>query len=298
MTEAYLLYRLPLELAQSLGIDTRFIGPDDIKAIEPAVNTEGLVGGAYDPGGGYIDVTRIVLSWLGAAQERGVKLMCGCRVQNIETAGGRVSGVATTAGRIAAPVIVNAAGPWAAGLLSPLGVDAPIEARRLDTMYMRQPAGGAQIGCCITDGNSNVVIRPDMGRDFLAAAYPPEMEPVDDPLVSSTPQHEAAHVGRIRKALAERIPGLVDAEPVRAVCGSYDVTPDWHPVIGPVPDVEGLFLVAGFSGHGLKLSPAVGEVVAAMVLDRQPAFDMRPLRLGRFADGEPMFLAYGPGGRA
>lgn len=262
------------------------------------MNTQGLVGGAYDPEGGYIDVTRIVLSLLTAAQESGVRLMSGLRAEAIVTEGGRVAGVSTQRGLIEAPIIINATGSWAGELLAPLGVDLPMEPRRLDTMYLRQPPGRSQIGCCITDGNSNVAIRPDMGRDILVAAYPPEMPLVTDPAEANNEQGDAEHLVRIRASLAERLPDFRDAEPIRSVSGTYDITPDWHPILGWVPDVEGLYLAAGFSGHGLKLAPAVGECVAAEVLGKQPPFDIRPLRFERFAENDLMYLAYGPGGRA
>lgn len=287
-----------VKLAQGLDIDTRFVAPDEIKAIEPALNCDGLVGGAFDPAGGYIDVTRIVLSFLTAALERGTRLMSGIRVQGIELNGQRTVGVATDQGLLSAPVVINVTGVWAGQLFSSMGIEVPIEARRLDTMYLRQPPGGAQIGCCITDGNSNVVVRPDMGRELLAAAYPPEMPLADDPAERSNKTSDAAHMARIQAAFAERLPDLSDAQPVRSVGGSYDITPDWHPILGWVPGIEGLYLAAGFSGHGLKLAPAVGEIVAATVVDRKAVLDVAPLRFERFEDNELMHLAYGPGGRA
>ena len=243
-------------------------------------------------------MTRIVLSQLSAIQERGARLMTGLRAEAIETTGGRVAGVATASGMIEAPTVISATGAWAKDLAAPLGLDLPIEPRLLDTMYLRQPPGGAQIGCCITDGNSNVAIRPDMGRDILVGAYPKEMPLVDDPAAGPTEAGDAAHLDRIRAALGERLPGLAQAAPHRSVSGTYDITPDWHPVIGWAPGIEGLYVAAGFSGHGLKLSPSVGEAVAAAVLGAPSPFDLNPLRLERFDDGEPMFLAYGPGGRA
>jgi sarcosine oxidase subunit beta len=287
-----------IELARSLGIDTRFVGPDEIKALEPAIETGTLAGGAYDPAGGYIDVTRMVLSWLTGAQENGVRLMTGLRAEAIETHNGRVTGVATPQGRIETPLVVNATGPWGRELLAPLGINLPLEARRLDMMYMRQPPNRAQIGCCITDGNSNVVIRPDMGRDLLAVAYPPEMPLMGDSDGPASARDEEDHLARIAKSFAERLPDFVDAKPIRAVSGTYDITPDWHPILGWAPGIEGLYLAVGFSGHGLKLSPAIGEVVAAMVLGKEPAFDIHPLRFERFAEREPMYLAYGPSARA
>ena len=199
---------------------------------------------------------------------------------------------------IEAPIVINATGSWANHLLELLNIDLPMQPRRLDTMYLRQPPGGAQIGCCITDGNSNVAIRPDMARDILVGAYPPQMPVAVDPGEGCNEQANSEHLARIRKSLAERLPDFTHAQPIRSVCGTYDITPDWHPIIGWLPMLEGLYLVTGFSGHGLKLAPAVGAAVSAEVLGKASPFDINPLRYERFAENDLMYLAYGPGGRA
>ena len=164
--------------------------------------------------------------------------------------------------------------------------------------YLEQPPGRSTIRTCITDGNSNVVMRPDMGPYLLAVAYPNEMPEVADPAAPAPAEDEARHRSRLDKALAERLPDFVDATVARTVSGAYDITPDFHPILGWAPGIDGLYLAAGFSGHGLKLSPAVGECVAAAVLGTDSPFDIHPLRPSRFADGEPMYLAYGPSARA
>ena len=290
--------RRNVDLGRQLGVDTRFASPDEIKALEPALVTDDLAGGAWEPNGGYIDVTRMVLSWLGAAQAAGATLHSGLRVEGIATTDGRVAGVDTAEGRIEAPVVICAAGAWTTDLLGPVGVEAPIERRRLDMAYLEQPPGRPTIRTCITDGNSNVVMRPDMGPYLLAVAYPNEMPEVADPAAPAPAEDEARHRTRLDKALAERLPDFVDARVVRTVSGAYDITPDFHPILGWAPGLDGLYLAAGFSGHGLKLSPAVGECVAAAVLETESPFDIHPLRPTRFADGEPMYLAYGPSARA
>lgn len=285
-------------LGASLGVDTRFVGPDEIKRIEPLLVTDDLAGGAYEPNGGYIDVTRMILSWLAAGQARGLRLLTGTRVNAILTRGGKTIGVDTTAGRIEAPIVIAATNAWARDLLSPIGVDVPIRRLRLDMAWLRQGLGKKQVRTCVTDGNSNVVLRPDLGPYAMVVAYPPAMPEVIDPLGDAPPEEEAQHKARMDKAFAARLPDYVGAEVVRSVSGVYDVTPDFHPILGWAGGVEGLCLAMGFSGHGLKLAPAIGEVIANTVLERKPSVDIRPLRLSRFADGEPMFLAYGPSARA
>ncbi len=290
--------RRNIALGQGCGVDTRFVDAEQIAAIEPLLVTDDLAGGAYEPDGGYIDVTRMVLSWLLAAQAHGARVVHGVEVSALRTAGGRVSGVSTSAGDIEAPVVVHAAGAWGRDLLDPIGLSLPLQRRRLDMATLEVAPGGPQLQCCVTDGNSNIVVRPAMGRQVVAVAYPPEMPVVDDPLELSGEADHEAHLLRLEAAFAERMPAMVGSTVLSRTSGAYAVTPDYHPVIGPAPGVEGLLLALGFSGHGLKLSPAVGETMAAMVMGDEPRFDMHPLRLSRFEAGEEMFCAYGPGARA
>ena len=298
--------RRNVELGRRLGVDTSFVGPDEIAAVEPLVNADGLAGGAYEPDGGYIDVTKMVLSWLGAATDCGADVLTPVAVQEILVADGAVRGVATDRGEIAAPIVVAATGPWAPDLLDPLGVHVPVQRRRLDMVALEQAPGARALQSCITDGNSNLVIRPDMGRRIVAVAYPPEMPPVDDPLADAPPEAHHDHAARLERALAERLPALTVAGIVSTTSGAYDITPDYHPVLGwasEIADMDGLYLAVGLSGHGLKLSPCIGEIVAAQVLGADqvgsaPPIDARALRPSRFADGDLMHLTYGPSARA
>jgi len=86
-----------------------------------------------------------------------------------------------------------------------------------------------------------------------------------------------------RRRLAHRHPSAADAPVVRAWAGLYDMTPDAHPIIGPVAD--GVYVAAGFSGHGFMQSPAVGAAVAEELLEGGSEFDLSPYRLERFAAG-------------
>ena len=285
-------------LGERCGVDTRFVRPDEIAEIESLLETSDLAGGVFEPDGGYIDVTKMVLSWLAAALAHGADVRSGVRVEEVAISGGSVAGVATTAGFFEAPVVVVATGAWAKELCSPIGVDLPVELRRLDMTMLELPPGAPQLHSCITDGNSNVVLRPDMGRRVLAAAYPDEMPLVSDPLSVGSRSDELTHLERVDRALAARAPALRGGEVVHHIGGAYDATPDFHPILGWVPEVDGLCLATGFSGHGLKLSPAIGEIVAAIVLGLDPPFDVHELRATRFAEGDLMFCAYGPGARA
>ncbi|MCQ3814727.1 MAG: FAD-binding oxidoreductase, partial [Acidimicrobiia bacterium] len=255
-----------INIGKACGVDTRFVTAPEIAALEPLLVTDGLAGGAYEPEGGYIDVTKMVLSWLIAAQAHGAEVVSGVRVDELCVSDGRVTSVVTNSGEVAAPLVIVATGAWACDLLDPIGVPVPVQRRRLELATLQTQPGQPQMHSCITDGNSNIVLRPDFGRRFVAAAYPKQMPLVADPLALGNETAQQAHLQRIDTALAERMPALRGATPVNQISGAYDVTPDYHPLIGWSSEVDGLCLALGFSGHGLKLSPAIGEMVAAIAL--------------------------------
>jgi len=287
-----------IQLGQDLGVDTRFVGPDEIKHIEPGLTVNGLTGACYEPNGGYIDVTRMVLSWLSAAQTLGAQLFTPVSVKALTTESGRITGVETDQGRVAAPIVINATGAWGGELLSALELEVPMKSTRLDMTYIDTETQGSVIGSCVTDGVSNVVMRPHWGSTMLVAAYPPDPILVDDPVGPVEEHAYQMHHERMRRAFKDRIPQLKDFTVLSNVSGAYDVTPDFHPIVGWAPGVEGLYLAMGFSGHGLKLSPGIGEAVAAMVLERPAPIDISALRYERFAQNDLMHLAYGPSARA
>jgi glycine/D-amino acid oxidase-like deaminating enzyme len=127
----------------------------------------------------------------------------------------------------------------------------------------------------------------------VAVAYPAEAVEPELPQDARV----AADAGpRLRRALTAAVPALGTAEVISTIAGVYDVTRDWHPMLGPWPGVDGLYLAVGFSGHGLKLAPAVGEAVADELAGRTPAIDIGPLRPAQTP--RPLRFAYGPGARA
>ena len=280
----------------ALGLDTSFVSPAEVAEIEPLLSLEGIAGAAYEPDGGFADAHKMILGWFAAAIAHGLDARLGCAATGLIVEGGRVRGVRTADGDILADRVVLATGAWARDLLVPAGVDAPIALKRIQVAVLRQPAGAPRPNVVCSDAVTNVVVRPDRGALFCAVTYFGD-EPLDaaeDCDHDASPGYEAA----IRTALAERYPALAGAAWQRAWAGPYDYSPDWNPIIGEAPGAEGLHLALAWSGHGFKLSPAVGEVVAAEVVGAEPPIDVTALRPTRFAEGKMLRLAYGPGARA
>ena len=280
----------------ALGLETSFVSPGEIAEIEPLLALDGIAGAAYEPDGGFADAQAMILSWFAAASALGLVARLGEPATALLVAGGRVRGVRTPEGDIGCDRVVLATGAWGRELLAPLGVDAPIALKRVQVAVLRQPAGAPRPNVVCSDAVSNVVVRPDRGALFCAVAYFG-----DEPLEAADDcDHDASsgYEGAIRRSLAERYPALAGAAWQNAWAGVYDYAPDWNPIIGEAPGVAGLHLALAWSGHGFKLAPAVGEVVAAEVLGAEPRIDVSALRLERFAEGRLLQLAYGPGARA
>jgi glycine/D-amino acid oxidase-like deaminating enzyme len=288
--------RSNVALLQSLGLDTRYLDVGELQDVEPELAPEGVAGAAFEPDGGFADAQKMCLGWFTAAAARGLRHHLGRTVAAVRVEAGRAVGVETADGFVPAGQVVLATGAWANDLLRPLGAEQPIELRRLQVLIGRTAPGGPLPSAVCSDAVSNVVVRPDRGRQFCAVAYAGEdlLVRADDCDHGLSNGYEDA----VRRGLRTRYPRLAEFELVRGFAGPYDITPDWNPIIGPCPGIDGLYLAVGWSGHGFKLAPAVGEVVAAEVTGRTPPIDVSELRAERFPEGRLLPLSYGPGARA
>jgi glycine/D-amino acid oxidase-like deaminating enzyme len=285
-----------IEMLRGLGLDTRFLGPDEIAEAEPLLALDGIAGAAYEPDGGFADAQKMCTGWFAVASSRGLEAHLGTSVLGIRVEGGRVTGLDTGGGFVPAGRVVLATGAWANDLLEPLGARQPLELRRLQVAIGSRRPGQPLPSAVCSDSVTNVVVRPDRGREFCAVAYTGE----DRSVRADDCDHELSdgYEPALRRGLEERYPGLSGFRLERGWAGLYDVTPDWNPIVGPCPGIEGLHLAFGTSGHGFKLAPAIGEVTAAEATGRTPPIDVTDLRPERFAEGRLLRLAYGPGARA
>lgn len=279
-----------------LGLDTRVVGVDEIAEIEPLLETAGIAAGAHEPDGGFADAVSMTLSWFAAAVREGAEPVLGVRARGIRVQDGRVEALETDRGPLPTRIVVLAAGAWGSALAGTAGVDVPVSLRRVQVARLRQLPGRPQARVTFSDMASNLVFRPDRAAEALAVAYqPPEELDTRDACAEGLDPTYDAH---LRSALAERLPAYAEAELLGGFAGAFDVTPDWNPVVGWAEEVEGLYLALGWSGHGFKLAPSVGEVVADEIHGETPAIDVSALAPGRFRRGELLRLAYGPGARA
>jgi len=280
-------------LGGSLGVRTELVPADRLREIEPLLATDGLACGAWEPDSGLFDPVKATLSAMVAAQLAGARTLFGTAVRALRVAGGRVSGVVTADGDIGAGTVVLAVGPWAPPLLAGAGIDLGIAMHTLELSVLRLPPGQPGLTTALTHAPSGLVARCGTGPFSVGVAYPAQSAQPGNPEDAIVADDAEP---RLRRALATALPGVAAAEVVSTIAGVYDVSPDWHPMLGPWPGLDGLYLAVGFSGHGLKLAPAVGEAVADELTGRQPAIEITQLRPS--ATPRPLRFAYGPGARA
>lgn len=275
--------RANVAMQQALGIDTRLIGPDEVREQLPGAKVDDVEVAAWEPQSGYADPTMTTSSLLAAAQARGARLLTRCSASAVRVAGDRVVGVETTRGPIDAPIVVNAAGAWAGPLAASVGIELPVQVWRHDVAYLRRPDDIGRHPVIIDFVNS-MYARPEGEHLTLVALED------GNPLGGSPDAPvDAAAPGFLEKAaarLADRWPAMDAAGLHSAHSGQDGITPDMHPIIGPAGP-EGFYLDTGFSGTGFKIAPAVGAALAQLITEgRARDVDLGIYRLARFVEND------------
>lgn len=274
-------------LQQRVGIRTSLVSADDLKDLAPHLDVRDLVAAAYEPDSGYADPVKTTTALAARAQALGAEVHEGVAVTGLLVTGDRVNGVKTAQGDIDAPVVVNAAGPWAARLARQAGIVLPIDVSRHQVASMRRPhdAGAPHPG--YADFINMIYARPDAGEFTIAGGIDPaEQEPVVDP-DRYDEGADQPFIERMSARLRARMPGFARAISRGGWSGLYDITPDWHPILDRLMD--GFYCAAGFSGHGFKLAPAVGAMMADLITGTaQSGLDIALFRARRFQEHAPI----------
>ena len=289
--------RKPMEasvaLQRSVGIKTSLVSPTELREIEPRLRTDDLVAGCYEPDSGYCNPVETAQGFARAARARGARIMEGAEVVGVLTEGSRVTGVRTTQGEIRAPKVVNAAGLWGARIGAMVGLDIPITVCRHKINIVTWPTAERRPHPMVYDFATNIYTRPELGEHILVGGL--DAEESHD-LADPDSFKEGVSLDESTDALARvshRFPVLEQGHIARGYAGCFDVTPDWHPVLDRVGP-EGFYVAVGFSGHGFKLSPAVGRMMAALIAEGPGGHpDLATFRLSRFAEGKPIRGTYG-----
>ncbi len=264
------------ELQRSCGIEeARLISASEARLINPAITDETILGGAFCPTDGFIRAMEILRGYCEGATRAGVRFELDCGQISLRSERGHIVTVRTARGEITARSFVNAAGAWAADVSDvpvkplPRSVAATVTTDRFPpSMPMTI---WADDGFHLRVRDARVLLLRPQQRE-----YGTDLELDDSWLTDVT---NRAH---------ERIAALREIPIDRTACwsGLYEMSPDRHVILGRATDYDNLFLAVGSSGHGVMHSPAIGEILAALVTGDEPPFDVHALRPSRFAEGD------------
>ena len=288
-------FRSNIAMQQSVGVITDIISAPDAAGLAPGFAVEDAAAIAYEPYSGHADASGTAYAYATRARSEGVSIRLQTPVESIELTadGSRVKSVIGADGtRFETPNAVIATGPWSARFLSHHGIEAPLRATRHEVLHFRRPLDLVPYHPGGTDITNRIYFRPE-GRELTLVGNGNHSDLVDDPELFAQ-RASPDFIQDVWQRLARRIPPIADAELAAGYAGLYTNTPDSHPIMDSIDGVDGLYLCTGFSGHGFKLSPMVGVLMAELIgHGAATTMDISPLRLSRFVEGDMNNAGYG-----
>lgn len=279
---------LNISMQRELGINVGLISTDELRELAPMIETFPGEGLAWEPDSGYANPYLVTTSFAAWARELGAEVVTRAAGTGIEINGGRVSAVLTDQGRVETPIAVVAAGPWANGLMAGTGVEFPLIPVRHQVALATRPPGSLPEHPIVGDIAQSFSFRPESPTLTMVGFGEDEVEL--DNYDEGIDQADAADA---MTRLVRRMPAMDQSYYRGGWSGLFTTTPDWHPILDRVPGIEGLFCMVGFSGHGFKLAPAIGQAMSELILDGQAtSFDLSPLRFSRFEEDDLVLSRY------
>lgn len=284
-SQAHLDYlRANFERQKVLGLKTaQLVDAEYIVKMLPQLRSDDILGGSFCSTDGFVDPYSAMTGFIAKAVEKGATVWKNTEVVGISTDRCKIAGVTTTKGKVATRTVVNAAGAWAAQVAKLVGIELPVEPLRRMLVPSEPFNEFPHSSPMVIDMSNGFHFRPE-GRGFLLAWNDPEEAP------GFKTDFENSFIEKILTRAANRVPAFenLPVNPKRAWAGLYEMTPDYHAVLGPVASVPGFFLANGFSGHGVMHAPATGKIVSDLILTGKTDVvdDVSVLGFERFAKGE------------
>ena len=266
------------ELQKSLGLDAVLLQPDEIAQYAPHISLDGIKLATFCQDDGLGDPHEFLSGYEQASRKMGVEIVYDAEVTGISSADGKITSVTCSKGEIATPLVINCAGPQARLIGEMVGADIKVEPIRRQIVTTGELDFVKPSFPMVVDVKSGLYFHKE-SKGLLLGWADPAVQPSFD--TSIDPDYTDAI---LEKAL-ERIPILETAEVANQWAGLYETTPDHLAIIGWEPSVKGMFICAGFSGHGFMHAPAAGLVTAEILMGKDPSIDISPLAPERFAKG-------------
>jgi sarcosine oxidase subunit beta len=247
-------------LQRRLGVEVDLLTPDEARQLARGLEVDGVLAATYCSRDGIADPNGVTMGFAKSAQASGVEIYRETEVTGIALVGHRISAVETSRGKISTRKVVNAAGPYARQIGGMVGLDVPVLPYRRH-IFITEPL----VGFDVPDSRTMVI---DFETTFYfhregAGILFGMSDASEPPSFNTTVSWE--FLERVSPVAVKRLPVLADAAIAHAWAGLYEVTPDAMPIIGEASELDGFFMIAGFSGHGFQHSPAAGRMLATMI---------------------------------
>lgn len=275
-----------LSTLHALGVEGHMISPEEVKERWPLVNTDDIIGGLWMPGTGRVDPTDICQAFIKGGKMRGGRLFEDTPVTDWIIASGKVQGVKTARGDIAAPIVVNCTGLWGRKTGKMAGVDLPLFACEHFYLLTDQIEGVRKDLPILRNADCYLYIRED-GGGLLVGCFEPNPKPLPVENIPDAPftlmNEDWDHFAPRLDDAVHRIPALANAGARQLVNGPESFTMDHAPLIGEAPEVEGYWVAVGMNSFGITLAGGVGWVMADWITKGVPPIDVSPLDVRRFS---------------
>jgi sarcosine oxidase subunit beta len=273
------VFKENVKLQKKFGIPVELLDSDEIKRRWPYLRVDDVLGGTFCSWDGYAGPSEVLSGFVNGAKRLGVKIYEGTEATGVSLEDGKVSGVGTKGEEISTPIVVNAGGPFASLIGEMAGVRIPVKPLRRQVFVTAPFHLTDQVIPLTIDFHRGWYFRPEVDGFLLSG--PLDLEPSFNTNIDYEAMAEAS------ENAIYRVPALEKARIARGWAGLYEISPDNHAILGKVPEVEGFILANGFSGHGFQHSPAVGKVIAELIVEgKSKTIDISPLSIERFEKGE------------
>jgi sarcosine oxidase subunit beta len=274
---------LALKLQREQGVDAvRRLSADEVRGILPDIRSDEILGANYSPDDGYVDPGDIVNGLDSSVRKAGTRIFLETNALKVESHAHFKHTVESSNGKIHAERVLFATGAWTSQLAYASGLDIPVVPYRR-SLYVTGPLPWFPKNAPFTfDIATGTHFRPESGGIIIL-----KINPDEGPSFNEEPDWD--WLESIIPDLINVMPRLEQATIADAWAGLYDMSPDHSAILGPLPGPKGLYLAAGFSGHGLMHAPAVGISMAEYILDgKTSTLDISEYRLERFSSGKPI----------
>jgi sarcosine oxidase subunit beta len=283
-------------MQRELGIDVRLVTAQELADIDPNARLADDELAVFEAQAGYVEAVQVVASFAEAARLAGADVREGVQVVKLLREGKRVVGVETNEGRYLSRSVILATGPWAAQLAKDAGLKLPVQPCRTQVALFRKPTDFGRRCAIYGDFVQGIYFKPTHGDVIHAGSLAGEeiREPVDPDDYNEAA--DGAWLPGMRQRLSRRYPGMHRSYGRGGFGALYAITPDWHPILDKLAGLEGAYCAVGFSGHGFKMSPIVGQLMAELIVDGQTkTLDIAPLRVARFDENDLVKTPYSYG---